>query len=105
MLLCSISRKQSLHFISINPDLSNAITGALQSILQRAADAFSLFLIRICCNSKSADYAPEEAFTLEYVSPSVAIGKNRRVEKCPYNPAMFEREARVLELLIHEKVV
>lgn len=47
-------------------------------------------------------YEAEEADTLEYVEPDVAIRKNRHVVPCPYNPMMFEREARVLELLIAE---
>ena len=48
------------------------------------------------------DYEAEEADTLEYVEPDVAIRKNRHVGKNPYNQMMFEREARVLELLIIE---
>ena len=47
-------------------------------------------------------YEAEEAYTLEYVSPLTAIQKNRSVGPSPYNPIMFEREARVLELLISE---
>lgn len=48
------------------------------------------------------DYEAKEAFTLEYVEPDVAIRKNRHVVQSPYNQVMFEREARVLELLIAE---
>ena len=48
------------------------------------------------------DYEAEETYTLEYVEPDVAIRKNRHVVQSPYNPIMFEREARVLELLIAE---
>ncbi|MBQ9301173.1 MAG: NUDIX domain-containing protein [Clostridia bacterium] len=47
-------------------------------------------------------YEAQEAYTLEYVTPLVAIQKNRSVGASPYNPMMFEREARVLELLISE---
>ena len=48
------------------------------------------------------DYEVEEAYTLEYVEPEVAIMKNRHVVDSPYNQMMFEREAHVLELLIAE---
>jgi len=48
------------------------------------------------------DYEAEEAYTLEYVEPDVAIRKNRHVVQSPYDQTMFEREARVLELLIAE---
>ncbi len=48
------------------------------------------------------DYEAEEAFSLEYVEPDVAIRKNRNVVQSPHPPIMFEREARVLELLITE---
>lgn len=48
-------------------------------------------------------YEAQEAYTLEFVTPLMAIQKNRSVDASPYNPIMFEREARVLELLISEK--
>ena len=48
------------------------------------------------------DYEAREAYTLEFVDPMTAITKNRAVGQTPYNPMMFEREARVLELLIAE---
>ena len=47
-------------------------------------------------------YEAAESYTLEYVDPATAIAKNRGVSDSPYNPLMFEREARVLELLIAE---
>ncbi len=47
-------------------------------------------------------YEAEEAYTLEYVTPLAAIQKNRSVIGSPYNPIMFEREARVLERLLSE---
>ena len=47
-------------------------------------------------------YEAEEAYTLEYVRPLTAIQKNRSAVGNPYNPIMFAREARVLELLISE---
>ena len=48
------------------------------------------------------DYEAKETYTLEFVEPAVAIMKNRNVDQSPYNRMMFEREARVLELLISE---
>ena len=46
-------------------------------------------------------YEAQEAYTLEFVTPLMAIQKNRSVGASPY-PMMFEREARVLELLTAE---
>lgn len=48
------------------------------------------------------DYEADERYTLEYVDPHTAIRKNRRGIQSPYNPLMFEREARVLEMLLAE---
>ncbi len=44
-------------------------------------------------------YEAKEAYRLEYVEPATAIRKNRHVQESPYSNLMFEREARVLELL------
>lgn len=43
-----------------------------------------------------------ETYTLEFVDPRTAIRKNRHATQTPYNRAMFEREAKVLELLMAE---
>ena len=51
------------------------------------------------------DYEVGEGYTLEFVDPITAIRKNRSVGQTPYNPMMFEREARVLELLISEGIL
>lgn len=48
------------------------------------------------------DYEAKESYTLEYVEPDAAIKKNRNVVQSPHDPMMFEREARVLELLTAE---
>ena len=48
------------------------------------------------------DYEANEAYTLEFVDPETVIEKNRNVGESPYNHLMFEREARVIELLISE---
>ena len=48
------------------------------------------------------DYEAAENYSLEYVEPEIAISRNRHVERSPYNPMMFEREARVLECLIED---
>ena len=51
---------------------------------------------------KLDDYEKKERYTLEYITPPLAIKQNRRVMQSPYNQVMFEREARVLELLMAE---
>ena len=51
------------------------------------------------------DYEAEERFTLEWVTPKQAIDVNRNRPHGPKNPHMIEREARVLELLLVEKVL
>lgn len=48
------------------------------------------------------EYELAETYTLEFVDPKTAIRKNRHVTQSPYNQAMFEREAKVLELLMAE---
>ena len=49
------------------------------------------------------DYEAAEAYQLVFVDPEAAIEANRSVKESPYNPLMFEREARVLEMLIAER--
>ncbi len=51
------------------------------------------------------DYEKKESYRLEYVEPAFAIKKNLRVKESPYNPMMFEREARVLEMLLSEGMI
>ncbi len=51
------------------------------------------------------DYEAKESYQLEFVEPVLAIQKNRNVKESPYNPLMFEREARVLEMLISEGLI
>ena len=51
------------------------------------------------------DYEAGEDYTLEFVDPGTAIRKNRSVGETPYNRLMFEREARVLEMLSAEGIV
>ena len=48
------------------------------------------------------DYEAQESFCLEYMEPEEVISKNRNVKDSPYDQLMFEREARVLEILIGE---
>ena len=56
-----------------------------------------------CVVSQDLDaYESEESYTLEFVDPETAIRKNRSTAQTPYDPVMFEREARVLELLMAE---
>lgn len=47
-------------------------------------------------------YEAEEGYVRVWVEPQVAIEKNRNLGETPYSPTMFEREARVLEMLIEE---
>ena len=51
------------------------------------------------------DYEEKEGFTLTFVDPQTAVRANRSVGPSPYNNAMFEREARVLELLAAEGLI
>lgn len=51
------------------------------------------------------DYERDELYTLEYVDPVAAINKNRNIGETRYHELMFEREARVLELLMAEKII
>ena len=51
------------------------------------------------------DYEKQESYKLEYIEPALAIDKNRGVKDCPYNRKMFEREARVLEMLLSEGLI
>ncbi len=51
------------------------------------------------------DYEAKESYQLEFVEPLLAIEKNRKVKESPYNHMMFEREARVIEMLISEGLV
>ena len=56
-----------------------------------------------CVVSQDLDaYESAESYTLEFVDPETAIRKNRSTAQTPYDPVMFEREARVLELLMAE---
>ncbi len=48
------------------------------------------------------DYESKEDYVLELTDPQTAIRKNRNVINSPYNRLMFEREAKVLEMLIAE---
>ena len=51
------------------------------------------------------DYERQESYQLEYIEPALAFEKNRRVKESPYNQVMFEREARVLEMLLSEGLI
>ena len=47
-------------------------------------------------------YEMEEGYQLVWADPELVIQKNRAVIDSPYHPIMFEREAKVLELLMEE---
>lgn len=53
-------------------------------------------------SQKLDDYESKEFYQLEFIDPLLAINKNRNVKESPYNQMMFEREARVLEMLISD---
>ena len=53
-------------------------------------------------SQKLDGYEAQESYRLEFIDPQTAIRKNRAAANTPYNRMMFEREARVLELLITE---
>ena len=46
-----------------------------------------------------------ETYQLEFIEPVLAIQKNRNVKEGPYSQLMVEREARVLEMLITERML
>lgn len=48
------------------------------------------------------NYEADETYTLEFVEPEIAIIKNRNIINSPYDPVMFEREAKVIEMLMSE---
>lgn len=47
-------------------------------------------------------YEAGEGYALVCVPPQTVLEKNRSVTGAPYNPLMFERECRVVELLVAE---
>ncbi len=51
------------------------------------------------------NYESGEKYTLEFVESSVVIAKNRNVTNSPYSTVMFEREVRVVEMLMAEGLV
>ena len=48
------------------------------------------------------NYESEENYALEYVEPQLVISKNRNVAQSPYDSMMFEREVKVIEMLVRE---
>lgn len=56
-------------------------------------------------NQNLDGYEKDESYKLEFVSPYLVIEKNRNVKNSPYNSTMFEREVRVIEMLILEGFV
>ena len=47
-------------------------------------------------------YEAGEQYTPEFVSPEVVIDKNLNVKDSPYSPVLFEREVRVVRMLMAE---
>lgn len=48
------------------------------------------------------NYESKENYVLEYVDPQVAISKNCSVTQSPYDSMMFEREVKVIQMLMSE---
>ena len=48
------------------------------------------------------NYESKENYVLEFVDPQVVISKNRSIAQSPYDPMMFEREVKVIEMLLSE---
>lgn len=48
------------------------------------------------------EYEADEKFTPGFVDPRTAIDANRNTGETPWDKSMFEREAKVLEMLIEE---
>ena len=51
------------------------------------------------------NYEAIDEYTREFVEPSVVLTKNRNMTGSPYSPEMFEREVRVVEMLMTEGFV
>lgn len=51
------------------------------------------------------DYEMEEEFVLKFVEPLIAINKNYSLNLDKMNQIMVERDAKVLELLIKERII
>ena len=47
-------------------------------------------------------YEAGEQYTLKFVAPQVVIDKNLNVKDSPYSPVLFEREVRVVRMLMAE---
>ena len=51
------------------------------------------------------EYEAKESYQLVFTEPLAAIRQNLAVKETPYNRMMFEREARVLGMLMHEGLI
>ena len=86
--------------------------GYVHRVQRSATDPTEIFVqdnYYFLCEAREAlvpqqldDYEADEHFSLTFVRPQDVIPKNRRASLNPYNRAMVEREARVLELLMAE---
>ena len=78
----------------------------IQKSIQDEAECFIQDNYYYLCEAEDVQVAQEldsyeakESYRLEFVDPAAAAEKNRSVQESPYSRMMFEREARVLELL------
>ena len=74
----------------------------LKFLIKLQADEGNVLSVARQTSQQLDDYESQESFRLEFVDPLSAIRANRSVANSPYSPVMFEREARVLEILIAE---
>lgn len=81
----------------------------IQKSDRNAAECFIQDNYYYLCNAEESrvsqqlnHYEAQEAYSLEFVEPEIAIRKNRSVTESPYNPMMLEREVKVIEMLIAE---
>lgn len=81
----------------------------IQKSLQDPSECFVQDNYYYLCQAEAAPvgqqldgYESQEGYTLAFISPATAILKNKSVANSPYSPLMFQREARVLEMLMEE---
>lgn len=59
----------------------------------------------VVCKTNLDEYEAAEHFTLEYVSPYRIVDTNRNVGETPHDLLIYEREAKVAELLVKDGIL
>ena len=93
--------------ISLTTQLVGSITGSFyipsyQRGYRWGKEEVERLLDDIYGNECLDNYESEENYVLEYVEPQLVISKNRNVAQSPYDSMMFEREVKVIEMLVRE---